>query len=201
MLFIPAGTFNYWNAWLFIGILFIPMFFAGIILMIVNPNLLKIRLNAKEEEQAQRQVILLSALMFVLGFIISGLNYRFGWIVLPAWISIVAAGIFLITYLMYAEVLRENAYLSRTIEVQKDQKVIDTGLYGIVRHPMYFVTLIMFLSIPFILGSVPSIVVFLMYPFFIVKRIANEEQVLLRDLPGYDKYIDKVPYRLIPYIW
>lgn len=201
LLFIPAGTLDYWNAWLFMGILFVPMFFAGIILMIMNPDLLKKRLNAKEDEGEQKVVILLSGVMFILGFVLAGLNYRFSWIVLPVWVTWVAAAVFLIAYVLYAEVLRENTYLSRTIEIQDGQEVIDTGMYGVVRHPMYFVTTIMFLAIPLILGSVQSFVVFLLYPFFIAKRISNEEKVLLQGLPGYAEYKAKVKYRLIPFVW
>lgn len=201
LLFLPAGTFDYWNAWLFLGIIFIPMFVAGIVMMLVNPALLKKRLNVKEEQGEQRSVIMLSGLMFIAGFIIAGLNFRFGWIVLPDWVSWVAAGIFLVAYLLYAEVLRENAYLSRTIEVQEGQRVIDTGMYGIVRHPMYSVTLILFLAIPLVLGSVISFILFLAYPLIIAKRIRNEEQVLEDGLPGYTEYEQNVKYRLIPFIW
>ena len=201
LLFIPANTFEYWNAWLFMGILFIPMFIAGIILMIKNPMLLKSRLEVKEKEKEQKQVILYSGLMFISGFVIAGLNYRFSWVILPNIVVIIASILFIISYILYAEVLRENTYLSRTIEVQKSQKVVDTGLYGIVRHPMYSITLILFLTMPLILGSIISFVIFLIYPFIISKRIKNEEEVLERELKGYTDYKKKVKYRLIPFIW
>ena len=201
LLFIPAGTLDYWNAWLFIGILFIPMLIVGIILMIKNPMLLKSRLDVKEKESKQKQVIRYSGLMFLLGFIIAGLNYRFSWIMIPNIVIIIASILFLISYILYAEVLRENIYLSRTIEVQKNQKVVDTGFYGIVRHPMYFITVILFLTMPLILGSIISFIIFLMYPFIISIRIKNEEEVLERQLEGYKEYKKKVKYRLIPFIW
>ena len=201
LLFIPANTFEYWNAWLFMGILFIPMFIAGIILMIKNPMLLKIRLEVKEKENEQKQVILYSGLMFIFGFVIAGLNYRFSWVILPKIVVIIASILFIISYILYAEVLRENTYLSRTIEVQKNQKVVDTGLYGIVRHPMYSITIILFLTMPLILGSIISFVIFLIYPFIISKRINNEEKVLEKELKGYIDYKKKVKYRLIPFIW
>lgn len=201
LLFIPANTLDYWNAWLFMGILFIPMFIAGIILMIKNPMLLKSRLEVKEKEKKQKQVILYSGLMFFFGFVIAGLNYRFSWVILPKIVVIIASILFIISYILYAEVLRENTYLSRTIEVQKNQKVVDKGLYGIVRHPMYSITLLLFLTMPLILGSIISFVIFLIYPFIITKRINNEEKVLERELKGYTDYKKKVKYRLIPFIW
>ena len=201
LLFIPAGTINYFNGWLFIGILFIPMFIAGIVMMIKSPSLLKSRLNAKETESEQKQVVKLSGLMFIIGFVLAGLNYRYSWIVLPNVVIIIGTIIFLLSYVMYAEVLRENVYLSRTIEVQKEQKVIDTGLYGIVRHPMYLATILLFLSMPLILGSIISFVIFLVYPFIIAKRIKNEEVVLEKQLKGYKEYKNKVKYKLIPFIW
>lgn len=201
LLFIPAGTIKYWNGWLFMGLLFIPMFIAGIILMIKNPELLRIRLDAKEKEQEQKQVVALSGLMFLLGFIIAGLNYRYEWIKIPNIVVIISSILFVISYILYAEVLRENTYLSRTIEVQENQKVVDTGLYGIVRHPMYAVTIILFLSMPLILGSVISFIIFLIYPLIIAKRIKNEEEVLEKDLEGYPEYKNKVKYKLIPFIW
>ena len=200
-LFLSAGSFAYWNAWLFIGILFIPMFIAGLILMKKNPYLLEKRLNAKEEQSEQKTVIALSGIMFLLGFVLAGLDYRFQWIKLPEWVAIIGAAVFLIAYGLYAEVLRENTYLSRTIEVQENQKVIDTGLYGIVRHPMYAVTLILFLSMPIVLGSVISFMIFLAYPFIIAGRIKNEEKVLEEGLAGYKEYKQKVKYRLVPFIW
>lgn len=201
LLFIPAGSFDYWNAWLFMGLLFIPMFVAGIILMFKNPMLLKSRLDVKEKEKEQKQVILFSGLMFLFGFIIAGLNYRFSWVILPNVVIIIASILFLISYILYAEVLRENTYLSRTIKVQKNQKVVDTGLYGIVRHPMYSITLILFLTMPLILGSIISFIIFLIYPFIISKRIKNEEEVLEKELKGYKEYKKKVKYRLIPFVW
>ena len=201
LIFLPAGTFYYWNAWMLLGILFVPMFFAGIIVMFKNPDLLKKRLNAKEKESEQGLVIKLSGLMFIMGFVAAGLNFRFQWIVLPIWISWAAAVVFLLSYLLYAEVLRENTYLSRTIEVQENQTVIDTGLYGIVRHPMYSVTIMLFLSMPLVLGSLISFLVFLMYPAIISKRIRNEEKVLEEGLPGYAEYKKKVKYKVIPFIW
>ena len=201
LLFVPAGTLKFWNAWLFMGILFIPMFIAGIILMFKNPMLLKSRLDVKEQEQEQKYVILYSGLMFLFGFIIAGLNYRFSWIKIPNIIVIISSIIFLISYILYAEVLRENTYLSRTIKVQNNQKVVDTGFYGIVRHPMYTITIILFLTIPLILGSIISFIIFLIYPFIISKRISNEEKVLEKELKGYTEYKNKVKYRLIPFVW
>ena len=201
LLFIPANSFEYWNGWLFMGLLFIPMFVAGIILMIKNPGLLRKRLYAKEKESEQKQVILFSAVMFLLGFIVAGLNYRYKWIELPNSVTIISSILFVIAYILYAEVLRENTYLSRTIEVQENQKVIDTGLYGIVRHPMYAITILLFLTIPLILGSITSFIIFLIYPIIIAKRINNEEKVLVRDLKGYKEYKNKVKYKIIPLIW
>ena len=201
LIFIPANTLNYWNGWLLMGILFIPMFIAGIIMMIKAPNLLRSRLDAKEKEIEQKKVVALSGLMFLAGFIVAGLNYRFNWIQIPNIVVIIASIIFLLSYIMYAEVLRENAFLSRTIGVQKEQKLIDTGLYGIVRHPMYLATIFLFLSIPLILGSLISFIIFLVYPFIIIKRLNNEEKVLEKDLKGYKEYIRKVKYKLIPFIW
>lgn len=201
LLFIPANTINYWNGWLLMGLLFIPMFIAGIILMVKNPELLKKRLNAKETENEQKKVIAFSGIMFVVGFIIAGLNYRYSWIIIPNVVVIISAVLFILAYILYAEVLRENTYLSRTIEVQQNQKVIDTGLYGIVRHPMYFATILLFLSMPLILGSIFSFVIFLMYPFIIAKRIRNEEKVLEKNLVGYSEYKNKVKYKIIPFVW
>ena len=201
LIFVPAGSFEYWNGWLFLGILFIPMFIAGIIMMIKNPELLRKRLNAKEKENTQKVVVLSSALMFIAGFIVAGLNYRFGWIVLPNIVVIIASVVFVIAYILYAEVLRENTYLSRTIEVQENQKVVDTGLYGIVRHPMYAATILLFLAMPLVLGSIISFVIFLIYPILIGTRIKNEEEVLEKDLNGYTEYKKKVKYKMIPFIW
>ena len=201
LVFVPAGTVFFINGWLFMGVMFIPMFFAGVVMMIKNPRLLKGRLNSKEKQREQSFVVKLSGLMFIAGFIVAGLNFRFGWYILPKAVSICAAVVFLVAYLLYAEVLRENTYLSRTIEVQENQKVIDTGLYGIVRHPMYSVTLLLFLAMPLILGSLYSFVIFLVYPFIIAKRIRNEEMLLENELAGYCEYKKKVKYRLIPFIW
>ena len=201
LLFLPAGTFSFFNGWLFMSILFIPMFLAGIVMMFKNPTLLKSRLDAKEKQKEQSLVIKLSGLMFLAGFIVAGLGVRFNWYSLPTPVVIVATVLFLIAYLIYAEVLRENTYLSRTIEVQENQKVIDTGLYGIVRHPMYSATLLLFLSMPIVLGSVYSFLIFLAYPFIIAKRIKAEEEFLEKELSGYSEYKKKVKYRLIPFIW
>lgn len=201
LLFLPAGSFHYWNAWLFMGILFVPMFLAGIVMMMKNPQLLQKRLYAKEKQTEQRLVIKLSGLMFVAGFVIAGLNFRFQWIVLPVQVVWTGAVLFLLSYLLYAEVLRENTYLSRTVEVQEGQKVIDTGLYGIVRHPMYSVTIILFLSMPLVLGSVISLVIFFIYPVIIAKRIRNEEEVLAKELEEYAAYQKKVKYKIIPFLW
>ena len=201
LLFLPANTIKYWNGWLFMGLLFIPMFIAGIVMMIKSPELLKKRLNAKEKENEQKQVVLFSGLMFLAGFIIAGLNYRYIWITLPNLVVIISSILFVLAYIIYAEVLRENAYLSRTIEVQENQKVIDTGLYGIVRHPMYGATILLFLTMPLILGSIISFAIFLLYPLIIAKRIKNEEQVLERELKGYSEYKKKVKYKVIPFIW
>ena len=201
LIFLPAGTIYFPNGWLFIGILFIPMFFAGIVMLIKSPELLKKRIDAKEKHSEQSIIIKLSGLMFIAGFIIAGLGYRFSWYTLPNYIVIGASVIFIVSYIIYAEVLRENAYLSRTIKVQENQKVIDTGLYGIVRHPMYFATVLLFLSIPLILGSVYSFLIFLIYPFIIAKRIKYEEAFLEKELVGYIEYKQKVKYRMIPFIW
>ena len=201
LLFLPAGTFAYWQAWLFIGILFVPMFIAGIWLMWAQPELLRKRLSAKEEQGEQKWVVALSGLLFIAMFVVAGLNFRFGWLLMPNWTIYVAAGIFLLGYALYAEVMRENVWLSRTVEVQENQQVIDTGLYGIVRHPMYSATLLLFLSMPLVLNSVWSFALMLLYIPIIVKRIRNEEVVLERDLAGYTEYKQRVRYRLIPYIW
>lgn len=201
LLFLPAWTLHYPQAWLFLGILFIPMILVGIVLFVKSPELLEKRLDAKEAESEQRTVVALSGLMFLAAFILAGLSFRFGWLMLPFPVSIAAAVVFLAGYAMYAEVLRENTYLSRTIEVQEDQKVIDTGLYGVVRHPMYLATVILFLSMPLILGSVISFLIMLFYIPIIAKRIRNEEQVLEEGLPGYPEYKEKVKNRLIPFLW
>ena len=201
LIFIPAGTIKFINGWIFMGILFIPMLIAGIIMMIKNPKLLKSRLDAKEKQKEQNIVIKLSGLMFIAGFIIAGLDFRYSWLKLPSFISYIAIALFLLSYIMWAEVLRENTFLSRTIKVTENQKVIDTGLYGIVRHPMYSATLILFLSMPLVLGSLISFFVFLLYPILIIVRIINEEKFLEKELNGYIDYKKKVKYRLIPFIW
>ena len=201
LLFLPANTINYWNAWLFMGLLFIPMFVAGIIMMIKSPDLLEKRLNVKEKEKEQKKVILLSCVMFLSGFIIAGLNFRYNWLIVPNYVVIASSIVFILSYIMYAEVLKENKYLSRTIEVQEGQKVVDTGLYSIVRHPMYTSTIFLFLSMPLILGSLISFLIFLVYPFIINKRIKNEEEVLEKELTGYSEYKNKVKYKMIPFIW
>ena len=201
LLFLPAGTCAWPQAWLLIGILFVPMFAAGLIMMKKSPGLLKKRLNVKEEQSEQKEVILLSGLMFLAAFIVAGLNFRFKWILLPDWVSYVAAAVFLAAYALYAEVMRENVYLSRTVEVQENQKVIDTGLYGIVRHPMYMSTLLLFLAMPLVLGSILSFVIMLLYLPIIAKRMRNEEQVLEEGLEGYAEYKKRVRYKVIPYVW
>ena len=201
LLFLPAGTFAYLNGWLFCALLFVPMLFLGAVLWIKAPDLLRKRLDGREQENTQKRVVALSGLLFFVGFILAGLDFRFGWSHVPLWVVVLASVILLISYGLYAEVMRENAYLSRTVEVQKDQKVIDTGLYGLVRHPMYAVTLWLFLSIPLVLGSWCSLICFLHYPIVIVIRILNEEKVLTEGLAGYRDYKKKVKYRLIPFIW
>ena len=200
-IFLPAGTLAFPNGWILMGILFIPMFLTGIIMMFKNPELLKKRLYTKEEQREQDLVVKLSGLMFLAGFMIAGLGFRFDWYTLPKEVVIAATIVFLVAYILYAEVLRENTYLSRTIEVQENQKVIDTGLYSIVRHPMYSVTVLLFLSMPLVLGSIYSFMIFLAYPFIIVKRIKHEEEFLEKELDGYVQYKQKVKYRLIPFIW
>ncbi len=201
LLFLPAGTFRYWNAWLFMAVLFIPMIILGIVMLFKFPDLLKKRLDAKEKEGEQKWVVALSGIMFMAAFVVAGLNFRFSWHSLPDYVIWIAVAMFLLSYLMYAEVIRENAFLSRTIEVQENQKVIDTGLYGIVRHPMYSATIILFLSIPLILGSLISFFIMLAYIPIIAIRINNEEQILEKGLKGYIEYKQKVRYKLIPFIW
>ena len=201
ILFLPAWSFSYWNAWLFMGILFVPMFIAGIVMLGKNPELLQKRLDAKEKEAEQKSVVASSGLMFLASFIVAGLDWRFGWTNMPNWMVWAATGLFLLSYVLYAEVLRENTYLSRTIEVQENQKVIDTGLYGIVRHPMYMATIVLFLSMPLVLGSLYSFIIMLAYIPIIAKRIRNEEKVLEESLPGYKEYKQKVKYKVIPFIW
>ena len=201
LLFGPAGTWSYPGGWLLMALLFIPMFIAGLVMLKKDPNLLKSRLSARESQGEQQTVIRLSGLMFLCGFIAAGLDFRFGWSYLPRWVIAAASAAFLLSYALYAEVLRENAWLSRTIGVQEGQQVVDTGLYGVVRHPMYAATLLLFGSMPLVLGSVPAFIIFLFYPLIIIKRIRNEEEVLARELNGYTAYMQRVKYRLIPWIW
>ena len=201
LLFLPAGSLHYWQAWLLIGILFVPMLMAGLVMMGRNPDLLRKRLDAREKESEQKTVVALSGLLFIASFAVAGLNWRFQWWVLPNWTVWVAAGLFLLSYLLYAEVLRENTYLSRTIKVQEDQKVIDTGLYGIVRHPMYMASTVLFLAMPLVLASPISFFIMLGYLPVIAKRIRNEEKVLEEGLEGYSEYKKKVKYRILPLIW
>ncbi len=201
LVFLPAGSLKFFNGWLLMGILFIPMFFAGIVMMLKNPQLLEKRLDAKEKQKDQSLVVKLSGLMFLAGFVVAGLDFRFGWSEISIAVSVVSAVVFIIAYILYAEVLRENTYLSRTIEVQENQRVIDTGLYGIVRHPMYSATLLLFLSVPLILGSLYSFIIFLIYPIIIAKRIKGEEAFLEKELDGYSEYKNKVRYRMIPFVW
>ena len=201
LIFFPAGTLAFAGGWLLMGILFVPMFCAGIVMMIKNPSLLASRLDAKEKEREQSIVVKLSGLMFVVGFVVAGLDFRFGWVKLPFVVNIAASVIFIIAYIIYAEVLRENAYLSRTIKVVEGQKVVSSGLYSIVRHPMYFATILLFMAMPLVLGSAISFVIFIAYPFIIAARIKNEEEVLARELCGYEDYKKKVKYRMIPFVW
>ena len=201
LLFLPAGSLSYWQGWLLMGILFVPMLVAGLVMMAKNPELLRKRLNAKEEEKEQKMVVALSGQIFIAVFLVAGFNWRYQWILLPDWAVWVAAVLFLACYLLYAEVLRENTYLSRTIEVQENQKVIDTGLYGIVRHPMYSATTLLFLAMPLVLASPISFAIMLLYIPLIVIRIKNEEKVLEAGLAGYKDYKTRVKYRLLPFIW
>ena len=201
LIFLPAGTLYYPQGWLLMGILFIPMFLAGLVMLAKNPALLRSRLDAKEKASEQSLVVKLSGLMFLVGFILAGLSYRFGWWLLPNWVSHLGAALFLASYALYAEVLRENTWLSRTIQVQEGQQVVSDGLYGIVRHPMYMATLVLFLSMPLVLGSALSFLVFLTYPAIIVKRLLHEEQLLARELKGYPEYMQHVRWRLIPFVW
>ena len=201
LIFVPAGSFSFFNGYLLLGLLFIPMLIIGVVLFIKDPELLEKRLNAKETENEQKKVVAASSIMFLSGFITAGLDYRYKWLTIPNWLVALGAILFLISYIMYMKVLRENTYLSRIIEVQEDQQVIDTGLYGVVRHPMYSATIVMFLSIPIILGSLISFIIFLIYPIVIVKRIKNEEAVLEKQLNGYLEYKQKVKYKLVPFVW
>ena len=201
LIFWPAGSLSFWQGWLLMGVLFVPMFIAGLVMIAKNPGLLRERLDAKEKEKEQKSVVGLSGLLFIARFILAGLNWRFQWLLLPDWAVYAAAAVFVICYLLYAEVLRENTYLSRTIKVQENQKVIDTGLYGIVRHPMYFATTLLFLAMPLVLGSPISFVIMLLYLPLIAKRIRNEEAVLEQGLEGYKEYKQRVRYRMLPFIW
>lgn len=201
LLFVPAGTLDYWNAWLLLAILYVPMLIVGAVLLVKNPELLRKRLKARENEVEQKRVIFLSGLMFVAGFAVAGLDYRFQWLVLPGWLVTAAAVVFVVGYLLFVEVMRENEYLSRTVEVQEDQTVVDSGLYGVIRHPMYAATILMFMAMPLVLGSLFSFLVFLLYPVITVMRIRNEEEVLEKNLKGYAEYKKRVKYRLIPFVW
>lgn len=201
LVFWPAGTVAYTNGWLFMGLLFVPMLIAGFIMLAKSPELLRKRLDGKEKQTAQKGVVALSGLMFVAGFVVAGLDFRFDWSHMPLWVVVAASALFLVAYALYAEVMRENAYLSRTVRVEEGQTVVDTGLYGIVRHPMYAATILLFLMIPLVLGSWYALVVFAFYPAIIIVRLTDEEALLTKELPGYDAYQQKVKYRLCPYIW
>ena len=201
LIFLPAGTLRFPRGWLLMGLLFIPMLIAGVVMMLYDPALLEKRLNAKEDQGEQREVIVQSGIMFVVAFVLAGLNFRFGWLILPKWVTWAASAIFLLAYLMWGEVLRENAFLSRTVELQEGQTVVDTGLYGVVRHPLYAASVLLFLSMPLILGSIFSFLVMLLYLPLIARRIRGEEKLLRRGLEGYAEYMERVKYRLIPYIW
>ena len=201
MIFLSAGTLAFANGWLLMGLLFGPMLIAGFVMFFRNPTFLEKRLDAKEKQATQKGVLALSGLMFVVGFVLAGLDHRFGWSVMPRWVVIAASVLFLVAYGLYAEVMRENAYLSRTIQVQQGQKVVDTGLYGIIRHPMYTATLLLFLAMPLVLGSWWAMIPFAFYPVIIIVRLNDEEKLLTMELPGYEEYKKKVRYRLIPFLW
>ena len=201
LIFLPAGTLCYTHGWLFIGLLFVPMLIAGFIMMAKSPDFLKKRLDAKEKQATQKGVLAFSGLMFIAGFVVAGLDFRFGWSAMPSWVVITASVLFVVAYALYAEVMRENAYLSRTIKVEEGQTVVDTGLYGIVRHPMYAVTILLFLMIPLVLGSWYALIAFAFYPAIIIVRLKDEEALLTRELPGYEDYKKKVKFRIIPFIW
>ena len=201
LIFLPAGTIHYTGGWLLVGLLFIPMLIAGFVMLAKSPDFLKKRLDAKEKQAAQKGVLAFSGLMFIAGFVVAGLDYRFGWSKMPQWVTIAASVLFLVSYALYAEVMRENAYLSRTIKVEEGQKVVDAGLYGVVRHPMYAVTILLFMAMPLVLGSWYALIVFAFYPAIIIVRLKDEEDLLTRELPGYDAYKQKVKYRIIPFIW
>ena len=201
LIFLPAGTLSYTYGWLLIGLLFIPMLMAGFVMLAKSPDFLKKRLDAKEKQTTQKGVLAFSGLMFIAGFVVAGLDFRFDWSSVPAWVTVTASVLFLIAYVLYAEVMRENAYLSRTIKVEADQKVVDTGMYGIVRHPMYAVTILLFLMMPLVLGSWYALIVFAFYPAIIIVRLKDEEALLTQELPGYAEYKQKVKYRILPFIW
>ena len=201
LIFLPAGTLGYTYGWLFIGLLFVPMLIAGFVMLVKAPDFLRKRLDAKEKQATQKGVVAFSGLMFIAGFAVAGLDFRFGWSTMPAWVIIAASVLFLVAYALYAEVMRENAYLSRTVKVEEGQTVVDTGLYGIVRHPMYAVTILLFLMVPLVLGSWYALLAFALYPAIILVRLKDEEDLLTKELPGYEEYKQKVKYRLIPYIW
>ena len=201
LIFLPAGTVNYPYGWLLVGLLFVPMLIAGFVMLAKSPEFLKKRLDVKEKQATQKGVVAYAGLMFIAGFVVAGLDYRFGWSNMPQWVTIIAAVLFLFSYALYAEVMRENAYLSRTIQVEEGQKVVDTGLYGIVRHPMYAVTILLFLMMPLVLGSWYALIAFAFYPVIIIVRLKDEEDLLTRELPGYEAYKEKVKYRIIPFIW
>ena len=201
LIFLPAGTLGYSYGWLFLGLLFVPMFIAGLVMLIKSPEFLRKRLDAKEKQATQKGVLAFSGLVFIGGFVVAGLDYRFHWSVMPPWVTVTASVLFLVAYILYAEVMRENAYLSRTIKVEEGQSVVDTGLYGIVRHPMYAVTILLFLMIPVVLGSWYALIPFAFYPVIIAVRLLDEENLLTKELPGYAEYKKKVKYRLIPFVW
>lgn len=201
LIFLPAGTLSYTYGWLLIGLLFVPMLIAGFVMLSKSPDFLKKRLDAKEKQGTQKGVVALSGLMFIAGFVVAGLDYRFGWSDMPTWVILMASVLFLVAYALYAEVMRENAYLSRTIKVEEGQKVVDTGLYSVVRHPMYMATILLFLMMPIVLGSWYALIAFAFYPAVIVVRLKDEEELLTKELPGYAEYKQKVKYRIIPFVW
>lgn len=201
LIFLPAGTLSYTYGWLFVGLLFVPMLFAGFVMLHKSPEFLKKRLDAKEKQAAQKGVVAFSGLMFIVGFVVAGLDFRFGWSDMPTWVVVTASALFLIAYALYAEVMRENTYLSRTIQVEAGQTVVDTGLYGVIRHPMYAATILLFLMIPLVLGSMYALIAFAFYPAIIIVRLKDEEDLLTKELPGYAEYKKKVKYRIIPFIW
>jgi len=201
LIFLPAGTLRYTYGWLFIGLLFVPMLIAGFVMLVKSPEFLKKRLDAKEKQGTQKGVVAISGLMFIAGFVVAGLDFRFSWSQMPVAVTIIASVLFLVAYILYAEVMRENAYLSRTIKVEEGQTVVSTGLYGIVRHPMYMATLLLFLVMPLVLGSWWALIPFAFYPAIIISRVKDEEVLLTRELAGYAEYKEKVRYRIIPFIW